>query len=588
MFPPAEIGTAGPASGRGAIPALCWYSLGLALLLTVASSFLAGPQVQADEGSYLLNAAMLAGRIHANPSYGYYSGYSLLLLPAFLLSSQPGPIYHSALLINALLVASTPFALYRLTRDLWPAITERAHVVSALVATCHAQVLILSQYTMSESALVALYAWLLASGMALLKRERTRSALAFGAIAGLLFLVHPRGAIIAAPALLFSSIYAISSGRCRQLIAIAWVLAIAVAALHVPLELRAGFEPNGAGGYSLGLILSRLANPAAWSWLLFNLIGATTEALVASLGMFAFGVRAVATEFRSHWRRGTERYAPEVAILLSCLAGMAIALLVTAAFFAPPQRADQLSYGRYALPTLVPLLAIGLIRLPLGRAQRVRDMTWAVAAGLTGIAITAAAFTQLPATAKTNWNFVNSPVLTLARRLVPWIDAWAAIALCFILGTLVLRWCLQHSQRRAVAVYLGLNIATAAFGSLATTLPGSRYYASERRIVDLVHALATASDGRLCITFGPGVDAWHRPDLGWRLFPYAGRQTNHEPCLHGTIVPMTAAKPAPHMRLVAVERPSPLGKKIPIGLLMERGPKLDEFVKAHGLPETHP
>jgi hypothetical protein len=42
------------------------------------------------------------------------------------------------------------------------------------------------------------------------------------------------------------------------------------------------------------------------------------------------------------------------------------------------------------------------------------------------------------------------------------------------------------------------------------------------------------------------------------------------------------------MRLVAVERPSPLGNKIPIGLLMERGPKLDEFMKAHGLLETHP
>ena len=297
------------------------------------------PQVQADEGSYLLNAAMLAGHIHANPTYGYYSGYSLLLLPAFLFHSQPIPIHHGALLINALLVASTPLALYRLTRELWPAIAESTHVASALIATCYAQVLILSQYTMSESALVPLCAWLLASGMNMLQRERIGSALASGAIAGLLFLVHPRGAAMAAPILLVFSLFAFASGRGRRMVAVAWLVAVAVAALHVPLELRAGRPAGGGGGYSLGVMLSRLSEPSAWSWLLFNLIGATTEALVSSLGIFAFGVHAATTELRTAWKHGADRCTPKAAALLASLTGMAIALLATAAFFAPPERA---------------------------------------------------------------------------------------------------------------------------------------------------------------------------------------------------------------------------------------------------------
>ena len=584
---PDRVGTRGPGSRRRALHALGWFSLGLALLMACASSFLAGPQVQADEGSYLLNAAMLAGHIHANPAYGYYSGYSLLLLPAFLFHSQPVPIHHGALLINALLVASTPLALYRLTRELWPAIAESTHVASALIATCYAQVLILSQYTMSESALVPLCAWLLASGMNMLQRERIGSALASGAIAGLLFLVHPRGAAMAAPILLVFSLFAFASGRGRRMVAVAWLVAVAVAALHVPLELRAGRPAGGGGGYSLGVMLSRLSEPSAWSWLLFNLIGATTEALVSSLGIFAFGVHAATTELRTAWKHGADRCTPKAAALLASLTGMAIALLATAAFFAPPERADQLAYGRYALPMLVPLLAIGLVRLPDARAQRVRRMTWAMTVGLAGIAITATAFTQLPATARTNWNFVNAAILHMAQRQAPWVDAWAAIAACFVAGTLMLRWCLQHSRRRAMAAYLGINLAAAACGWLTTTLPGSRYYAYDRTIVDTVHALATARNVRLCITFGRGVDAWHRPDLGWRLLPHVGPQVGRERCLHGTIASLETAPPA-HMRLIATERPSPLGTKTPIGLFMEGGAELDPFAEANGLAQGRP
>jgi len=63
---------------------LYWGALGLFVLMAVASYFVAGPQIEVDEGSYLLTAATLAGKLSASGVNGYYSGYSLLLLPAFL------------------------------------------------------------------------------------------------------------------------------------------------------------------------------------------------------------------------------------------------------------------------------------------------------------------------------------------------------------------------------------------------------------------------------------------------------------------------------------------------------------------------
>lgn len=563
-------------------PLLRWLAFGLCLLLAGCGLFMLGPQVEADEGSYLLNAAMIAGRIPTNPSYGYYSGYSLLLLPAFLLQSQPTPIYHLALLINAVLLSSTPFALYRLTRVLWPNIDPRTHVVAATVAACCAPVLMLSQHTMSENALVPLYAWLLASGATLLHRDRVLTAVAFGTIAGFLFLVHPRGATMAAPTLSIFALFALVSRDHRRAMAIACVVAVAVAALHAPLEQFAG-RTQGSGGYSLSVVLAHFRAPGAWRWLAFNLVGTTTEAIVASFGLFVIALRAIAAGLESAWRNDEYRRMPQAAILLACASGMAVALLVTAAFFVPPERADQLAYGRYALPTLVPLLAIGLIRLHATRAQRLRDLAWAIAAGLIGIAISASAFTLLPAAAKANWNFVNSIALYLAQRFVPFIGAWAAIASCFVALMAVLCLCIRHSSRRAVTMYLAFNLAIAAVAWLTTTLPGSRYYAADRRVVEAARAFGATDGNRLCIAFGPGVDAWHRPDVGWRLFPQIAQHDAGRNCAHGTVMPLNS-RPLPDTRLVAIERPSPLGTNIPLGLFVKNGLELERFGRTHELP----
>lgn len=557
-------------------------AFGLFLLLAALSLFMAGPQVQADEGSYLLNAAMIAGRADAHPAYGYYSGYSLLLLPAFLLQSQPASIYHIVLVINALLVASTPFALYRLTRGLWPDVAPRTHVIAALVASCYAPVLMLSQLAMSESALVPLYAWLLASGLGLLRYGRLATAATLGALAGFLFLVHPRGATMVAPTLLIFSLFALASRQHRRAMALAWLAAIAVAAVHGPLEQLAG-RTQHSGGYSLRLMLDQLAAPGAWRWLLFNLAGTTTEAVVTSCGVFVVAMRAIAAGLRSAWASGDYWRTPHAAVLLAGAAGMAVALIVTAAFFVPPERADQLAYGRYALPTLVPLLAIGLVRLHADRARRSRDLLWAIAAGLAGIAVSAWAFTELPTAAQTNWNFVNAIVLHLAQRLVPFGAPWTAIGACFIASTGALWLCLRHSPERGITALAGFNAIVFAVAWLTVTQPGSQDCAHERYVVDAAHAFASASGTRLCVSLDRGIDAWHRPDLGWRLFPQMARPADGAPCANARIQPLQW-RSVPGMRLVSVERPAPLGGGAPIGLFVETGPALDAFANAYALP----
>ena len=523
---------------------------------------------------------MIAGRIPTNPSYGYYSGYSLLLLPAFLLQSQPTPIYHLALLINAVLLSSTPFALYRLTRVLWPNIDPRMHVVAATVAACCAPVLMLSQHTMSENALVPLYAWLLASGATLLHRDRVLTAVVFGTIAGFLFLVHPRGATMAAPTLSIFALFALVSRDRRRAMAIACVVAVAVAALHAPLEQFAG-RTQGSGGYSLSVVLAHFRAPGAWRWLAFNLVGTTTEAIVASFGLFVIALRAIAAGLESAWRNDEYRRMPQAAILLACASGMAVALLVTAAFFVPPERADQLAYGRYALPTLVPLLAIGLIRLHATRAQRLRDLAWAIAAGLIGIAISASAFTLLPAAAKANWSFVNSIALYLAQRFVPFIGAWAAIASCFVALMAVLCLCIRHSSRRAVTMYLAFNLAIAAVAWLTTTLPGSRYYAADRRASKpLAH-----SAPRLGIAFAShsARGSMHTAGVGWRLFPQIAQHDAGRNCAHEKVHALNS-RPSPRHTPGGHRTALTIGDEYPARTVRQERAGTRKIGRTHELP----
>lgn len=562
--------------------ALYWGAALILGMLSLTGFWVAGPQVEADEGSYLLSAAVLAGFTDANPSGGYYSGYSLLLLPAFFLQSQPDRIYHLALLVNAALVASTPFALYRMTRSLWPDTPPSVHSVAALVATCYAPVLMLSQHTMSESALVPLHAWLLANATLLVHRHTATSSLGLGAVAGFLFLVHPRGATMAAPVLLAVTAFAVTHRRCLRLVGLTWLVALSVASLHGVLEQLAG-RTSSNGGYSVHAMLAQLATPSGWGWLLANLVGAATEAVVAAFGLPVVAGLLVWRELRQSLQGGHPLVTPRNTILIASVAGFVTALLVTAVFFVPPVRADMLSYGRYALPTLVPLLAIGVIRLHADSPQRRRDIGLAAGCGLLGIACTTVAFNQLPDSAATNWNFINSVTLYLAQRHLPF-SPWFAIAVAFTCVIALLHAALRHSSHLASMSYASLNIAIFAIAWLTITLPGSRHYAHDRHVVEAARAFANATGKPLCATLMPGIDAWHRPDFGWRLAPYLD-QSDARSCVPARIQPISAAPPA-RMRLAAVERGSPLPGSEPVGLFVQEGSELVVFSQSRTLPSV--
>lgn len=555
------------------------FAVGLFFLMLGASFFLAGPQVYADEGSYLLNAAALSGRIAANPYYGYYSGYSVLLVPAFLMARNADTVYHLALAINALLLATMPFAFYALTRRLWPTLDTRMHVLAAIGASAYAPMLVLGQFTMSEAALLPAFAWFVANAAAIFERERRSSALVLGVLGGALFLLHPRGALMALPVLATLSLSA-SFGRLRwRTIVIAWLFFFAVAALHGPIEAAAGRTAGHGGGYSVRLLLSRLVDPHNLPWIGANTIGAATEAVVTSFGLVVVALCWSATEWRRAVREGTWRNSNRIAILTACVASWSSALLVTGAFFAPPDRADQIAYGRYALPTLMPLIAIALVRLQ-AIAPRTRDVGWIIGAGIAGIAVSAVTYALLPEAARLNWNFLNSVGLYAAQRILPIAQPWLSIAIWFLVSALALVWIARRCATSAVWTFVALNTLVASFVWITVVHPQSIQYSVGRPLIAAVRALDEAAEGRLRVTLAANVDLWEAISLGARLFPQI-RPCPGE-CIVASIRPLEPLPPRDE-RLVIVDPRSPLSAA-PTALYVAPGSALDVYARDHEVP----
>lgn len=562
---------------RSQRPAAALYCACAALfvLLAVLSLFMIAPMIHGDEGSYLLNAATIAGKLAANPPNDYYSGYSLLLLPGFLFGAGPGPAYHFALIVNALLVASIPLALYHFTRQLWPDTGDDAtHVAAALAATCYVPMLMLSQYAMSESALACSYAWMFAYATTALRTMRVAAALVAGALAGFLFLVHPRGATMAVPILLVATAYCIVHPRSRHTVAALWLAALGVAMLHGAVESAAGPGRASSAGM-LRDMLARLAMPANWKWPPFNFVGASTEAIVTSLGVVVVSAWVVTTELRKAWR---DRHGLSLRIAMLAAGALALcaSLGVTALFFVPPQRADQLAYGRYALPTLIPLLAVGFLRLIGQRDGRQRGLLWMLGVGLAGIAATAFAYRGLSPTAQANWNFVNSIDLRLFNHVVPDVHPWLSIALCFVALAGTLGAAFRRSGFGGAVLFGALNLGLLVATCITISWPSSRYFADRRAIVDAVHAFIDSGGRKICLTLAPDIDAWHRTDLTWQLFPQIAASQSDD-CIKATISPLDHATTS-GLRLAAFEPASP-GSHTPIGLYVHSGSDFDDFAR---------
>lgn len=562
--------------------ALRAFAVALFAVLALVSLSMSGPVVQSDEGSYLLNAAAIAGKLMRGLGAGYYSGYSLLLAPGYLLFADFSAVYHYTLVVNAALLASLPFALQRILRCVAPAAGPTWQSLAAAAAACQIAILVNSQTALSENALIPAYAWMLAYGTSMLQERRRSAAAVCGALAGALFLIHPRGAAMAAPVLLALSLPCLRDRSSRPLVLCLWIAAAVVAAAHGPLEALAG-KASGAKmhAYSADFVLSRYASLGAWGQALFAVFGVSVYLAIASCGLIVLAAGEAGRQAFAIWRQRCRDGEPAAFVSLAMLAGLFASILVTAIYLTPPDRVDQVIYGRYALPCFVPLLALGLTRLRMLDRSRLPVAWWVITGVLGAIFLMGLAFHWLPHPPENFWVHINVLDVYVPFIMAEGID-WPTIGFYFCLLALpVYSVACFASPRLGAVLFAAINLSIAAFITFDATLPSNELREQGRQARNAVRDFERSTGTPICVGIARQIDGWHTVDYQNWLFDRIDGSTvvDRGRCVPGVIASMTENRPSPErFRLVSTEPYSPYG------LFVQNSAALDIYAAGHALP----
>jgi hypothetical protein len=348
------------------------------------------PHIYPDEAGYLGNARYMASG-YGRSGAGYFSGYSLLLLPAAWLTSTPARYYHAALLTNALLSAVSPLLAVMLVRALRPRAPRWVALVTAGLVAFAPLAFTFVGLAMSENALLPLT---LAIAVLLVHAARRNATWArYGAaVAGAFaYWVSPRGLVVGGATV--AALVLLAFDERRRLVTVVPEAVVLVVASILGGDFNRAVSGTGrTKGYSgLSDGLTRVvSHPGLWDDWLGAVLGRFAYLGVASAGLTIVGV-IVATRWlvSARPRAGDREHVARRTVALFAVSSLVVTALADAARvtgIAAYDRIDQLYFGRYNEVLALPVLVIGASWLLSRRRAR---STLAIAAGVGGALVVA-------------------------------------------------------------------------------------------------------------------------------------------------------------------------------------------------------
>jgi hypothetical protein len=304
--------------------------------------------------------------------------YGALISPAHWFSDDPTTVLRAALAVNAVLGGVAAALLVVMLRRLSTLGAATAAAVAVVVSSTPG-VLFPTEFVWSESLTLALY---LAALLALLRfaaAPSERNGVVAALVAGAAFGAHSRMLPVVV-IVLGVAVLAQVRGRCSRRVVVVTAAAgvAAVVVVVVATEWiveRLWDEPSNRN--SPGGVIGQLGDPVA---IAVAALGQVWYLLVASLGLTAFGLRALVGALR-RTGDGAGPARSDAAVVL-VVVGVSVALSMV--FMADRWRSDQLVYGRYNDVAVLPVLAVGVASW----LDRPRPSKRVVAATVATIAVT--------------------------------------------------------------------------------------------------------------------------------------------------------------------------------------------------------
>lgn len=340
--------------------------LALVLLHIILGLNMQQPIIFPDELGYLGRARYLSGVAHIPQDIGlYHFGYSLFLLPAFWLFSDPLSVYKAVVITNSLLISSLYFAIYYVLHTLFECEKKILFLISFTCCLYPAFVL-QSNLAWSENAFVPAFAFFIASFGVLLRRQSYTMALLFGFISSFLYTIHPR----ALPILPMVVIYLCILGWSKSLPKLKVLFSIIVM-VSVYLITRAvndhllSLDGRGTFDASIKIYLSELFSSSNLMSLTLEAAGQLLYLMQATYGLFFIGITYVSIII---WKKGSNLHLKAFTDIQFSV--MVLVILASSGIFLASSlqmirgtRGDHLFYGRYNEGFLALYVAFALIAI---------------------------------------------------------------------------------------------------------------------------------------------------------------------------------------------------------------------------------
>lgn len=361
-------------------------ALTLAAVVLLVNYPVRGPVIQADEGSYLTNAAALAGFPNDFAS-SYHAGYSLFLVPAFLLGNTPDAVWRRVKLINVLLYGWTILLLWRLSSLLHPEADAKTRFVGVGLVSLYPMWVVMAGYAFAQIAYVPFYLLTLILFVRAAIGKEFHS-ICLGVVSGFLYWIHPTGMVSIISVAISGFYVAWLRRRFGSFAVLICSIMLMILAYHL------GLLPWLHGRMTISGELPRLHYPGVGKIIepLLSLDG-IKEVLartgghifylsIGSMGLIWAGLDAfisslVGIQQTSDTRDFTVRRAMAVFVILSLVGTVGLSVLLFSGNNQEP-RIDHWLHGRYVEGVIAPILLAGALRSSL------RKGLWAIPAAVLG------------------------------------------------------------------------------------------------------------------------------------------------------------------------------------------------------------
>lgn len=328
------------------------------------------PKIIADEFGYLGNAQYLAGTAPMPNLRGtafYHFGYSIFIIPAFWLFSDPLLAYKTALIINAFLLSTLYLAIYYIAVVIFT-YPKKVSSLVAFVTSLYPSFLLGSNLALSENAFIPLYVFTIAAFSVFLRKRSYLSASIFGVCSASLYAVHPR----ALPIVVISFIYICGLvllkrlSKSTSLVSLAVLVTVFLVTRCMNQHLLVLGWPGGreiTAAIALAKLSSVMSSQFGLKHFMLESVGQLLYLFSATYGLFPLGiifvVRYLASYKKLPWKQVVQDLRTHT--LLFFLLTSAGVFMASNIFMLGGNRGDHFIYGRYNEGVLALYIAFALL-----------------------------------------------------------------------------------------------------------------------------------------------------------------------------------------------------------------------------------